>query len=308
MSVEGIGSSVVIALAAVLWLVYLIPTWFRRREYLTTERNAVRLQQTIRVMAEAAEVPETVRLEANARVVAEQQRLLRIEQDRVQAVARAKEAAARRAAAATMASLQPAVAAEAIVQSAAAQRLRRSRAITTGVLASALIVFGVGFAPVAASASLLWTGGVVAVASIALLTRMSQVGRRRAEQAARVAARPARPRSRPTFLDHATVDQPAVQTSWTPVPIPKPLYLSKPAAQTLVSDEAVIVERQRLLEAAALAEREQREAERAEKVTPIIRPAADSRFARMGIVDDTTGPGSSAADLDAVLRRRRSVG
>jgi len=47
-------------------------------------------------------------------------------------------------------------------------------------------------------------------------------------------------------------------------------------------------------------------AEQAEKVTPIIRPAAaaESRFARMGIVDDTA---SGVTDLDAALRRRRAV-
>src|SRR5690606_25708013 len=45
MGFEGLSSSVVIVLAAVLWLVYLVPTWLRRREYLSTERNAVRLQQ-----------------------------------------------------------------------------------------------------------------------------------------------------------------------------------------------------------------------------------------------------------------------
>ncbi len=37
------GGGVVLAIAAALWLLYLVPTWLRRREYLATERNAVRL-------------------------------------------------------------------------------------------------------------------------------------------------------------------------------------------------------------------------------------------------------------------------
>lgn len=87
-----LGGGVVVALAATLWLVYLIPTWLRRREYMATERNAVRLQQTLRILAEAAEVPEEIRVEANARDVAETQKALRKVQQR--AIADAKERAA----------------------------------------------------------------------------------------------------------------------------------------------------------------------------------------------------------------------
>ena len=54
MELTGLGGGIMLAIAAVLWLVYLLPTWLRRREYLATERNAVRLQQTIRVLAETA--------------------------------------------------------------------------------------------------------------------------------------------------------------------------------------------------------------------------------------------------------------
>ena len=60
----GIGSGIMLALAAGLWLVYLVPTWLRRNEYLATERNALRLQQTLRVLAETAEMPEPLRAEA----------------------------------------------------------------------------------------------------------------------------------------------------------------------------------------------------------------------------------------------------
>ncbi len=74
MELTGVGGGLMLAIAAALWLVYLVPNWFKRREYLATERNAVRLQQTIRVLAETAEVPAAVRAEAAARQVALQQR------------------------------------------------------------------------------------------------------------------------------------------------------------------------------------------------------------------------------------------
>src|SRR6188472_2909914 len=89
---DGVGGGVLLALAAGLWLVYLIPTWLRRREYLATERNALRLQQTLRVLAETAEVPVAIRAEATARSVVQQQRTLRQAQQLAMREARAIEA------------------------------------------------------------------------------------------------------------------------------------------------------------------------------------------------------------------------
>ena len=94
MDFSGAGTAIMFALAAVLWFLYLVPTWFRRREYLATERNATRLQRAIRVMAETAELPDEVRLEASAREAAQRERLLRQEQRRSDAVARAEVTAA----------------------------------------------------------------------------------------------------------------------------------------------------------------------------------------------------------------------
>ena len=67
---DVIGGGVLVAAAAALWIAYLLPSWLRRRQYLDTERNAVRLQQTLRILAETAETPEAVRVEATAREVA----------------------------------------------------------------------------------------------------------------------------------------------------------------------------------------------------------------------------------------------
>ncbi|MEG0299651.1 MAG: hypothetical protein RR609_08765, partial [Aurantimicrobium sp.] len=70
------GGGIVFAIAAALWVVYLIPTYLRRRNFDATERNAVRMQQTIRALAETTDVPEEIRVEASARAVIEQKRVL----------------------------------------------------------------------------------------------------------------------------------------------------------------------------------------------------------------------------------------
>jgi len=69
------GGGVIVLVAVGLWLVYLLPSWHSRRQYDATERNAVRLNQALRVLAETSETPEEVRLELNARTAAAQQRL-----------------------------------------------------------------------------------------------------------------------------------------------------------------------------------------------------------------------------------------
>ena len=80
MDLTGGGTAIMLAIAAGLWFLYLVPTWVRRREYLATERTATRLQQTMRVLAETAEVPDTVRVAATARDVARARRALRAQQ------------------------------------------------------------------------------------------------------------------------------------------------------------------------------------------------------------------------------------
>lgn len=90
------GGGVVFAIAAALWIAYLLPSWMRRREYLATERTAVRLQQTLRILAETAELPDEVRVEAKARAVAEHQKVLKkaerkaLEETRAAAAAEAR--------------------------------------------------------------------------------------------------------------------------------------------------------------------------------------------------------------------------
>ncbi len=312
----------VIALAALLWLVYLMPTWFRRREYLATERNAVRLQQTLRILAQTAEVPETVRVESTARDVAEQRRLLRIEHEKAQAEALAKEQAMAAAAAHTRSLLVPGTMATA-ARTQTARRLRISRLATTSVLALSLVAIVIGAVPAVASAGIVITGAIVAALAVAMLTRMATVSRRRpaAVQApTQVAAAPRRTASSFEALIEEPVAEEAVASSWMPVPLPKPLYLSTPTPQARVSQAALALAREQLTAEAEAAELAQREAEvlfgvpsiarRAEPAARTVATAApasnggpQSRFASMGIIDDAP---AETPDLDAVLRIRRA--
>jgi hypothetical protein len=302
MGADGFGSSMIIALAAVIWLAYLVPTWLRRREYLATERNALRLQQTLRIMAETAEVPQQVRAETTARSAALQERALKKQLQRTAAIAEAQAAAVARAASRRLAETRPAIAADVATSSSASRRLRRSRAITTAVLLVALAGSGLGVAQFASSGSWMLLAGAAAVTagSVAMLGQMASVGRARAELARSLRSRPAVvvETQRPVVVSAAPV-----QTTWTPVPVPKPLYMTRPAPERslVVSLEAAAELRQ----AAADAERRLREAHEAPEVTP-IRPAAaatPSRFARMGFVEEQP---VTRTDLDAVLRRRRA--
>jgi hypothetical protein len=302
MPADGVGSSVIIALAAFLWLAYLVPSWLRRREYLSTERNALRLQQTLRVMAESAEMPAEVRLEATARGAAQQEKLLRQQQNRTAAITKAQEAALARTAARRLAEVQPAIAADIAVTSTASRRLRRSRAITSLVLLMAIVAAGFGVSQLLATGAwLLLAGGVVvAVGSFAMLGQMAAVSHARVELAQSLRARPVARR----VVEPVAAPVIREQVSWTPVPLPKPLYLSRPqVARALdVSLQAAAELRQ----AAADAERKLREAHEAHEA-PEVRPlrpvAVVSRFAAMGIVDAAA---TGTPDLDAALARRRA--
>ncbi|TFD69417.1 hypothetical protein [Cryobacterium ruanii] len=309
MSSEALGGGVMVAVAAVLWVAYLMPTWSRRKQYQATERNAVRLQQTLRILAETAEVPQQVRLEATARTVAEQQRILaRAEHDaRAEAQAVANAATSVRRAAAAVA----AAAAQRLPESPGKKlrRLRRFRALVSLALLLGFVLTVAGVAPaVAGSFTALVAGGVVMVAAFGILGRLATVAR--SARVVRVQAPVELPvligqPFEPVQLDEA----PVAPATWTPQPVPRALHLSRGSiAQTaMASVEAA----NQLRKAAAEAEVTRRAAALADEanraVTPISRPTADavpSRFASMGIVGETS-PGMT--DLDAVLRRRRAV-
>lgn len=325
MEITGLGSGALLALAAVLWLVYLVPSWLRRNEYLATERNALRLQQTIRVLAETTEVPIAIRTDTSARSIAVHQRSLRQQQQLTDAVNRAQAAAAARSHAQMIVQNQPAFAHVVASRSSAVRRLRRTRAATALILLASLITFFsqatlMMTTGVAAAAPTVLTIAAVAAASTFLflgrLTAISRVRARAARNGA-IAVHARRPSA-----NSAEPVQPALQQrprAWTPVAIPKPLYLSREVIENPAFDQQSTV--------AELQDAAQRsdQALRSTQSPPVSRPmalpetetttetadrptrvavTAANRFAAMGFVNPDN---SATPNLDEVLRRRRQA-
>ncbi|WP_157008935.1 hypothetical protein [Agromyces laixinhei] len=271
---DVIGGGLLVAVAAALWVAYLLPNWLRRRQYLATERNAVRLQQTLRILAETAETPEPVRVEATAREVAAQQRILQQREATARLAVEAEErvalaerwaaesavdaarervgAALAVAAAATepIAVVAPAepttaqmratgaeAAPDAAATAVARKRLRRRRALCSLVLlVSLLTVIGGGIAAVfGASLIISAVGAAGLVFAFAMLARLARVRPAAATQARPVAAEEAAP-----FEPIDLAPSESRPEQWTPQPLPKPLHLSRGtiAATAMASIEA----------------------------------------------------------------------
>lgn len=95
--VDQLNGGALIAVVAALWLLYLLPAWLQRRRHIVTERQAVRVQQALRVISETSdEGKDLVEAELTAHKVAiiarearRQRRLaLKAERDRVKVVTR----------------------------------------------------------------------------------------------------------------------------------------------------------------------------------------------------------------------------
>lgn len=229
------GGGIVLLVAAVLWVVYLMPAWAARRQYLATERNAVRLQQTLRILAQTAELPDEVRVEMNAKSLAEAQRVARSEEAKRAAITRAHEAARQREITRRLAAQAPVLERASSVPALTAMRMRRSRLGAT-ILGTLGLVLAVVVLVTAPGAWLLAVAGLVAaLGSAAVLAQLHQVAtarRRRAAAGAPEQRRASAPTT--TWTDPApplSTEQPQVapaDRSWTPGPIPKPLYVQTP--------------------------------------------------------------------------------
>ncbi|MGN6742065.1 MAG: hypothetical protein ACTHJL_02045 [Amnibacterium sp.] len=295
----GFGGGAIIAFAAVLWLLYLTPTWLRRRQYLTTERTAVRLQQTLRILAETAEVPDEVRAEVTARSVAEQHRALRDAARQAESVARPRETAAERALARRRRQpREPRQRAQA-VSALAATRLRRSRVLAANVLILSLALVAYGVAQVLQAAN--WfpavAGAIGVFGALALLQRAATVAaaHRAVEAVDHAVVVPEAPRS---FTDWQRSEQ--ARPTWTPVPLPKPLYLEREEVAAQPHDAVAVAAS---LDAAAARSDEALRAAAAAPGVATLEPRAHPALAAMGIVAES---GPVLTDLDAVLRRRRA--
>lgn len=277
-----LGGGVIVLVAVALWLVYLLPTWQSRRQYDAAERNAVRLNQALRVLAETSETPEEVRLELNTRTALAQQRLAKralaeresaaLENARVDLEqARAQRAAARNAPAA---------------RRARARRRLRLSATVAGVAGLVLAGWGAYQVVTVGAQAMLWTGVVVTVAAGVVLRRMANVA------------------SRATWVEVEQVARPSVEVQdvalepqsreWAPRDLPRPLTASagSRAAAILDVEDARVALRQAALDEAMRSRAEEEaparlEAARTARTVASSHPSSSGPdFSRMGYIDD----------------------
>lgn len=288
----GAGTAIMLAVAAVLWFAYLVPTWLRRREYLATERTATRLQQTIRVLAETAEIPDAVRVAATAREAARQERILRAQQRRSDAMAARQVAAVRRETPSS--APRPALHPDVLRR----RRMRRTRLGASLLMVVATVVALVQVWLIATTGMTPGAVGVLALAGVGGAVAIAVQRRLDARAMPRVASSS---RQR-TAVQVRDVAAPAERREpWTPVEMPRPMYLSRPASEPLSPRPDL---QEALRAAAAEAEATLRAAQASPEVVR-LRSARPSKYAGMGVL----GPDSvESTDLDEVLRRRRSAG
>ncbi|CAN7341219.1 large exoprotein [Microbacterium sp. LjRoot45] len=311
---QVLGGGVIVLVAVVLWLVYLLPSWHGRYQYNAAERNAVRLNQALRVLAETAETPDEVRLELNARTALAQQKLARraqAEREQLERdTARAEHEAAQARAAAEAALARQRMLAEreqalalaaAAAQDPATRRARarrRARLLITVVAVAALALAGWGVFEItrAGSPAALAAGAVVAAVAALMLQRMAAVQRRGLRRAAVVEV--ARPVASVQDVPLATE-----RAAWTPRELPRPLTASAGSRASALLDAAAA---QEALRHAAVDEamRERAERDAPPSIDTARRTVASTPdFARMGYVDD-----AAIEEHVRSLLARRAVG
>jgi len=301
---QVLGGGIIVLVAVVLWLVYLLPSWYSRHQFDAAQRNAVRLNQALRVLAETSETPEEVRVELNARTALAQQKLARKAQAEREELARRAQNERDDIERRTLAEREQAELARsraqleqariererADAQAAAVRRrpsARRARArrrlrfsvTVTGCLGLAVAGWGVFLLLTGGAAAPVWAGGAMVVVCALLLVQMARVGARAASRPQPVTAPVQTRRAVQEAQDISLADERA----WQPRELPRPLTASQGSRAAAVL--AAAAERERLRQAAL----DEPLVERAELQRP---PELDSvrldsaRLARMGRVDD----------------------
>lgn len=341
-SMDGqvLGGGVIVLVAAALWLIYLLPTWHSRRQYDAAERNAVRLSQALRVLAETSETPEEVRLELNARTAAAQQRLARralaereqaalegarVELERARAEREAAEVAARldrertraervAAEAAARVSLEHARAEREAAEAAARAEIAAARALPDARRARArrrfrLVATLAGLAGIALAG---WgvfeslTAGAQALlwTGVGMASASVLTLQRLARVASRAVSRSAdaAPRRAAELQD---VELERAERAWEPRDLPRPLTASagSRAAAVLDAEAARAALRQAALEQAMLARSEAPQPAPIDAARTARSASEGSVYGRMGYVDD--------AEIEAHVRQlltRRAAG
>jgi hypothetical protein len=191
----GAGTAIMLAVAALLWFLYLVPTWLRRREFIAEENGAGRSE-----------------------------RLLRAEQRRADAAAAREARAARRAApTAPRTTLEPAVLRR--------RRMRRTRLGASLLMMAATVVAGVQIFLIATTGMTLG-GFFVLVAAIA--GGGAAIATQRRLDALAMPRTSAPVRARNAVQVPSASAAPTPRAAWTPVQTPRPMYLSRPAPEAPV--------------------------------------------------------------------------
>ncbi|MDF2561120.1 MAG: hypothetical protein K0R99_2566 [Microbacterium sp.] len=276
-----LSGGVIVLVAVLLWMLYLLPSWRGRFQYNAAERNAVRLNQALRILAETSETPGEVRVELNARTALAQQKLAK----RVQSEREAAELEALREELA-------ATRADPVIRRARARRRVRMVATATLLLGLAVVGFGTWQLLAVGSSVLLWLGGAMILPAGIALQKMAAVANRAARATHEVKA-PVTERAAPVLHDQGPA-------TWTPRPLPEPLVsVSGSRAQAAQAQIEAQEQRRKAARVAALRER----AEQMAPAAPVQLPAASSPYAKMGFVDD--------AEIEAHVREllsRRAAG
>lgn len=322
MQLAGLGTTVVFALAALVWLAYLVPVWVRRREYLATERNAVRLQQTLRIMAETAEAPPEVAIAATARDIARQQKVVAKEARLQQAIARAAAVSKARELDDQIKRIEREVRAAVATSVSRNQRLRRTRLACTLMLLASVGV-GVAGALLPQAMLLLALAGVVATLAVIGLVAVN-----RTNTSIREVAQTMEHERLVVERRHAdrTLEAELASRAWQPVPVPTQRAARAPidvlrdharrivaegegaeitpigaSFEQLVTGEVEVDESpSRVAERAPVAAPASAPTARVEEPVHVPVPAPPSRFASMGMVGDE----DASFDVSAAFRRR----
>lgn len=263
-----LSGGVIVLVAVLLWMLYLLPSWRGRYQYNASERNAVRLNQALRVLAETSETPEEVHLELNARTAHAQQKLakrLQSEKESVELVRLREELAATRA--------------DPIIQQARARR--RVRVIASVLLSLGLVIAALGVWQLLTGGAqlLIWIGGAVALVAAVTLQKMASVVRRAARRPASAVIGDLAPRVSPPLHDQG-------RASWTPRPIPESMVtVAGSRTQIAMAEIEAQQKMQRAARVAALRVRAEEMAAPAPVSLPVAKEAS-SPYARMGFIDD----------------------
>jgi hypothetical protein len=142
---------------------YLVPLWLKRSEYYATERNAARLGQTLRLLANTTEASKELRAELEARSIARKEREAK-RQLRIMS--------------------SPALTLQ--------ERRRRTKQIFSLTLALGLISASTAFLA-AWPLEVIWASSTVATVSFAILSRLNRVSKTASTKAQVTAPRQAAP-------------------------------------------------------------------------------------------------------------------